>query len=128
MILTIVFAGLALVVGAAASFAISRRISRPVTAMTRAMQRLAEKDLDVEVPATGQRDEIGAMAQAVLVFKENMALADALAAEQEKEQRASEGRVARIETLNREFDRSHGTVRESVGPPVGELQRKAYGL
>src|SRR3546814_3135847 len=72
MILTIVFAGLALVVGAAASFAISRRISRPVTAMTRAMQRLAEKDLDVEVPATGQRDEIGAMAQAVLVFKENM--------------------------------------------------------
>jgi len=45
-------------------------VASPVKAMTTAMTRLAAGDLDVLIPAAGQRDEIGRMADAVLVFKQ----------------------------------------------------------
>jgi signal transduction histidine kinase/CheY-like chemotaxis protein/HAMP domain-containing protein len=60
----------AVVIGAAAAFVITAAISRPITAMTRAMRSLASGDLAVDIPARDHRDEIGAMAKAVHVFKE----------------------------------------------------------
>lgn len=57
---------------AAASFWVAIfRIVRPVTAMTGAMERLAGGNIDVEIPEHGHADEIGMMADAVQVFKEN---------------------------------------------------------
>ena len=47
-----------------------RVITRPLTGMTRAMQRLAEGDKTIEVPAQDRADEIGEMAKAVLVFRD----------------------------------------------------------
>lgn len=35
------------------------------------MRRLAANDTDLEIPATERRDEIGAMAQATVVFRNN---------------------------------------------------------
>ncbi|MBW4024924.1 MAG: HAMP domain-containing protein [Proteobacteria bacterium] len=46
-------------------------VARPVGAMTEVMRRLARQDTDVAVTGIGRRDEIGAMATAVQVFKEN---------------------------------------------------------
>ncbi|WP_188913383.1 cache domain-containing protein, partial [Aureimonas endophytica] len=54
----------------AAALPIARSISRPVAGLTQVMRRLSSGDLGVEVPALGRRDEIGAMASAVQVFKE----------------------------------------------------------
>jgi methyl-accepting chemotaxis protein len=53
------------------AFFIVRSVTGPVHAMTRAMGDLAGGKLDVTVPALGQRDEIGEMASAVQVFKQN---------------------------------------------------------
>ncbi|MCJ2050761.1 methyl-accepting chemotaxis protein [Methylobacterium sp. J-070] len=53
-------------------------IARPIERMTRAMGRLAEGDETVAVPHTGRRDEIGAMAAAVQVFKDNLLRSRAL--------------------------------------------------
>lgn len=50
---------------------IGRSISMPVTAMTATMRELADGRLDVEIPASERTDEIGAMAGAVQVFKDN---------------------------------------------------------
>ncbi len=61
----------ALVIGLAAAWAIARGITAPVTAMVAAMGRLADRDWSVEVPARARRDEIGDIARAVQVFKEN---------------------------------------------------------
>jgi methyl-accepting chemotaxis protein len=47
-----------------------RGIATPVTAMTAAMRRLAQQDYSTPIPATGRKDEVGAMAGAVQVFKE----------------------------------------------------------
>ncbi|TGD97593.1 MCP four helix bundle domain-containing protein, partial [Methylobacterium nonmethylotrophicum] len=53
-------------------------VARPIARMTDAMGRLARHDLAVEVPGAGRRDEIGAMAAAVQVFKDGLIRAKAL--------------------------------------------------
>ena len=54
--------GVAVLVALIVAFLVARAISKPIVGMTRAMSRLAEGDLDVEVPAQGRRDDIGNMA------------------------------------------------------------------
>ncbi len=48
-----------------------RGISNPIMSMTDAMRRLAHKEMQIEIPGVGRKDEIGEMAGAVQVFKEN---------------------------------------------------------
>jgi methyl-accepting chemotaxis protein len=48
-----------------------RAIAGPVVSMTGAMNQLADGDLECDVPARDRGDEIGRMAQAVEVFKQN---------------------------------------------------------
>ncbi|WP_282604944.1 methyl-accepting chemotaxis protein [Pelagibius sp. Alg239-R121] len=53
------------------AFATTRMVGRPLADMTAAMRLLAGGDLDTDVPARDKRDDIGAMANAVEVFKQN---------------------------------------------------------
>jgi methyl-accepting chemotaxis protein len=59
--------------------AVGRGIARPIASLTGTMRQLAKGGLVAEVPAQERRDEIGAMAAAVLVFKDGMAEAERLA-------------------------------------------------
>ena len=52
-------------------FIATRHVVRPLSRITATMQQLAQGQLDVEVPYRGKADEIGHMAAAVDVFKEN---------------------------------------------------------
>ena len=63
--------GVILVVLLTALYGALRLIARPLGQMTGMMTRLAAGDTEVEVPALNRRDEIGAMARAVGVFKAN---------------------------------------------------------
>ncbi len=45
-------------------------VSKPITRMTEAMQRLAARDLTADIVGVGRGDEIGGMANAVQVFKQ----------------------------------------------------------
>ncbi len=80
----------ALVIAAASSLWLVNALSKPVVAMTRAMTRLAQRDLEVAIPAVGRKDEIGAMASAVLTFKEQAIENRRLAAETEQARAARE--------------------------------------
>jgi len=62
---------LALLAGALIVITLTRSITRPVADLTGSMLRLADRDLTVEVNGGRRRDEIGAMARAVAVFKDN---------------------------------------------------------
>jgi methyl-accepting chemotaxis protein len=62
--------GFSVLFAIATGYFLTRGVARPVNAMTAAMTRLADGDIDVAIPAAGQRDEIGHMADAVLVFKQ----------------------------------------------------------
>jgi two-component system OmpR family sensor kinase len=55
----------------AALIHISRFISAPLLNLADRMRRLAANDTDIEVPETGRTDEIGEMAQATVVFRNN---------------------------------------------------------
>ena len=59
------------IIGALMAFMTARAIATPLVGMTGAMSKLAEGDLEVEVPAKERTDEIGDMAAAVEVFKQN---------------------------------------------------------
>ena len=50
---------------------LARKLMRPIPALAGVMEQLAEGDLDTLVPFTEQRNEIGAMARAVEVFRTN---------------------------------------------------------
>jgi methyl-accepting chemotaxis protein len=104
---------------------LARGISRPVTAMTEAMTRLASGDRDVEIPTAGGSNEIGSMARAVMVFRESMERADALAAEHAADREIRERRAAAIETLAESFGRAMETSLESVTGTADELRHTA---
>ncbi len=95
-------------------------IAVPLAAMTGAMQRLAEGDKTVAVPAHGRHDEVGAMADALEVFKENAIRADRLATEQEAARADRERRVVAVDGLTRNFDRAVGEVLQVVGAAAAE--------
>ncbi len=80
----------------ATAFGIARSISQPVIRLTADMRRLAEGDKSVEVSGLGRRDEIGAMAETVQVFKEAAIGKERLEAE------AEASRLAQASTRERQ--------------------------
>jgi signal transduction histidine kinase len=68
ILLAIVIAGLLVV---AALIHISRYISAPLLQLADRMRRLAANDTGIDIPAIARRDEIGEMAQATVVFRNN---------------------------------------------------------
>ena len=110
------------------SFFIIRGITVPVVAMTGAMGRLAEGDHGIEIPATGQRDEVGQMATAVQVFKDNMIAAEEMAAAQEEERAAKEKRAAEIEALTQGFDGSVSGILKTVASAATEMDATAQSM
>ena len=104
-------------------------VSKPVRTMTDAMTRLADGDAGVEVPALDHKDEIGAMARAVQVFKQNLIRNHRMEQEaKEAEERARvEKRQAMLDLARRFEDRVGGIV-NSVGSAATELQATATQL
>ena len=64
------------------SLLIGRSISKALASMVSAMTRLAGGEFKIAIPGLGRKDEIGEMAGAVEVFKNNMIEAERLRAEQ----------------------------------------------
>ncbi len=60
-----------LLLAAAGGWLFSRTVTKPISRLTGTMDALAAGDLEVEVKGAERSDEIGAMAKAVQVFKEN---------------------------------------------------------
>ncbi|SOE01807.1 methyl-accepting chemotaxis protein [Caenispirillum bisanense] len=119
----------ALVLGIAAALLIALGITRPVREMTAAMQRLAEGQLDTDVPAMSHRDEIGAMAKAVQVFKENALRVKAMEEEQRQaEVRAAEEKRRTMNAMADRFQASVGKVVESVSSAATEMQSTAQSM
>ncbi|MDZ5645953.1 HAMP domain-containing methyl-accepting chemotaxis protein [Nitrospirillum sp. BR 11828] len=72
-----------IVVGLFMAWLIGRGIVNPIRGLQAAMDRLARNDTAIDIPGTERKDEIGGMAQAVGVFKNNALDNARLRAEQE---------------------------------------------
>jgi len=95
---------------------VSNAITRPVSGLNDAMARLAKGDVDANVPATEQKDEIGAMARAVQVFKQNAI--DKL--RMEAEQRAAE-------EASRKAEEEQRAREAAIVAEVAEVAKAASG-
>jgi len=100
----------------------------PVRSLTEAMRRLAQHDLTVIVSATDRKDEIGAMAAAVEVFKQNMIETDRLAAERHQDIEARTRRVERRDQLTATFEASIERVVATVSRAAGDMRGSAQTL
>ncbi|WP_298878663.1 methyl-accepting chemotaxis protein [uncultured Bradyrhizobium sp.] len=121
--------GLAVVFSVIVAFLIARSIVGPLTSMTRAMGRLAGGDLAVEIPSRGKADEIGDMAKAIQVFKDNMIDTERMRHEQtESEARQAEDRKKDMVRLADQFEQAIGEIVETVSSASSELETSAGTL
>ena len=126
---SLIAAGLVLLLALGVSMLVARGITRPLQRMTGAMKDLAGGKLDVEVPGIGRRDEVGEMADAVEVFKNNASARGELEAEQkETEGRAVARRKADMDRLANEFEGAVGQIVETVSSASSELEASAGTL
>ena len=89
---------------------VRRRVCKPIVDLTATMSRLAGGDVSDEVSGSDRDDEIGAMAAAVRVFKDNMIKADRLAAEKEAENDIKMRRARVLDELARAFEAKVGEL------------------
>ena len=118
LVVIVIGAFLAVLLLAAISTLIGRLISRPILTMNSAMRRLADGDLAFEIPAVDRADEVGQMAQTLLVFRSNALAARSLQETADQEHAAKERRQAAMDRCTNDF----GTATAGV---MGGLVRSA---
>jgi methyl-accepting chemotaxis protein len=126
LFLSVAVAVLLLAVGL--TFVIGRSIVVPIGHMTAVMSRMAEGETKLDVPAVKNGGEIGEMARAVLVFKDNAVERERLEAEQQQQAVQREQQMKRMEQLTQDFDEQAKEVVGSVSAAAEELQRTAQSM
>jgi len=104
---------------------LSRLISRPIVAMTAAMRRLAGGDLGAAIPAADHTDEVGQMAQAMLVFRQNAQEARELQAKADQDHALKERRQAAMDRYTQEFGASAASVMASLARSAETMRKTA---
>jgi methyl-accepting chemotaxis protein len=125
----LVVGGLTLLAAAVIAFFVGNTVAKPIRGMTGAMRRLADGDLSVEIPARDRQDEIGAMASAVQVFKENAVEMDRVKkAREEDEKRAAEERKRMLRELASSFEAKVGTLVQALSSAATEMESTASSM
>jgi len=116
-------------IAAAAGLLIARGISRPILAITAAMRDLAHGKLEFELPVDQRQDEVGEMARAVAVFKDNAVRMQRMQAEQAEAKAHSEQEKRHaFAALADSFEASVRGVVERVSSAATEMQATAQSM
>lgn len=117
------------VFGLCAGLLLARSVSAPIQRLTVAMGLLADERVDIDVPDTGRRDEIGLMARAVLVFKENAIHKQALERDATAaKERAEKERKSFTRNLVARFEESVGNVIAGLSARIGDMNTVAQTM
>lgn len=119
---------ISLILGVIAAWLIGTGISRPIAAITKSMRVLADGDKSVDIPGQDHGDEVGDMAKAVLIFKENMIKADELAERELLEAKSREERGRKIEAMTSEFDTGVGELLQALSGSATEMEATASSM
>ncbi|MFZ5492312.1 MAG: methyl-accepting chemotaxis protein [Pseudomonadota bacterium] len=126
--LTLALTGLAAAVAMLGMVTTVRGISLPLGRITAAMRAVAAGDLDAPVAGRDRRDEIGALARALEVFKDNRRQADALRAEQDADHARRQQRQEAIERHIAQFDSTLGHALDTLNSSAVELRATAQSM
>ena len=117
-----------LVVGAGIA-GVASGVIRPIIRMTGAMQRLANGELNGEIPSLGRKDEVGAMATALQVFKDNSLRVQAMeTAQASAAKQAEEDRKAGMLHVADGFEKAVGRIIRTVSSASSDIEAAAGSL
>ena len=112
-----------------AGWVVTRLIVRPIKDLTLCMRTLAGGNVDAPVLGLGRADEIGEMASAVQVFKDNIIETQRLRAEQaETEQSRIRQRKEEMSRMADAFEGAVGNIVDAVSSTSTELEAAAGAL
>jgi methyl-accepting chemotaxis protein len=124
LLITLAISGIAACVG----IWFARSIAKPINGLTSAMRDLAGGQTDLVIPGSERRDELGTMAQAVEVFRDN-------AIERLKLEQASKEdtlvQMQRAETITQatlDYERAAGDMLRAVAAASTELEATALTM
>ncbi|MEA4838166.1 MAG: cache domain-containing protein [Rhodospirillaceae bacterium] len=108
---------------------VSRSIARPITALTQSMHQLAKGDVNAPVTDEIRNDEIGGMAEAVRVFKDNaIQLVKMREEQQESTRRATAERKRAIREMADSFEASIAEIVALVSSTANEMKSSARAM
>jgi len=110
--------------GAIAFFYVQRNLIRRLTALGETMRRLSSGENDISVPAVEDRDELGEMGRAVLVFRDAAVEKQRLEAQAAEDRRLADEERQRNEAAKAEAARQVAQVVDGLGRG---LERLAQG-
>lgn len=117
------------VVMALFGYIVGRRFSRPIGHATETMTRLAQGDTSVKVAGMERGDEIGEMARAVEVFRENaVERAKMRSVQEEQKQQAEIEKQEMMNALASNFETDVGSIVETVSSASSELDELAGAM
>ncbi|UZE48828.1 methyl-accepting chemotaxis protein [Rhodopseudomonas sp. P2A-2r] len=126
---TYTVAAIAVLIGLASAIIVIVRVTTPLQRMNAKMRVMAEGNLGEAIDYTERNDEIGDMAKALQVFKDNGLRVRAMEAEQkEQEVRTATQRKAEMMKLAGEFEAAVGEIVETVSSASTELEASASTL
>jgi methyl-accepting chemotaxis protein len=117
-----------LAAGCISVFYVRRGLVRRLTSIGSAMQRLSAGDVELQVPAVADRDELGEMARSLEVFRASEIERRGFAVRQDAEQAAQRERAAAIERMIAEFRAAVTAVIAAVGENVSCMETTARTL
>jgi len=107
---------------------VQRRVCKPIVDITGSMSKLAAGDTAGAIPASERRDEIGAMAAAVQVFKDNMIKAERLSAEQAAENDIKMRRARVLDELTKSFESKVGELISGLSSSSATMETTARSM
>jgi methyl-accepting chemotaxis protein len=119
---------LSLLLGCGLALVLGRGISRPLVVITALMQRLADGDRGIVIAYRDRRDEIGAMARTLDVFRENAERAETLAHAQAAAQAARLRRSEQLEQLIRTFEAQISSLMQGLSGAAAGMTGTAQRL
>ena len=124
---SLILGTIAILFGAVAlALLLGRGLSRPLTAITAVMNRLSGGEIDVTIPGSERRDELGTMASAVDVFRRSMIESRSMREAQEatKQQTELEKKALQRQMADR-FETDVKSVVAAVARATTDMQRVA---
>jgi len=124
MMLTAIL-GIAVVAGIAIGLYLVQNVSSGIASIVKPMQALGEGDLSAEVPHRGEPTEIGAMADALQIFKAALIAKKAADAAAAADAEAKIERGRRVDGITRQFETMIGEIVEAVSKASTQLEASA---
>jgi methyl-accepting chemotaxis protein len=119
----------AVLIGFLGLFKIRRNVIAPIVTLTVAMRHLAAGDTGTEIPNTTRRDELGAMARAVEIFKQAAIENARLHVEQDQiTARTKAARQTAAAQLTKAFDAKVGKLVQSLKTSASDMEETARSM